>query len=69
MTEKKLKQKNLDLIAINDISGKDTGFATDTNQVTLLDSRGYTELPFTSKEQTADLILDRIVTILEGKRV
>ncbi len=67
--EKKLKKKNLDLIAINDISGKDTGFATDTNQVTLLDSRGYTELPFTSKEQTADLILDRIVAILEEKRV
>ena len=62
--EKKLYKKNLDLIAINDISGKDTGFETDTNQVTLLDASGYTDLPLTSKEQTAHLILDRIVTLL-----
>ena len=66
--EKKLKKKNLDLIAINDISGRDTGFETDTNQVTLLDSYGYTELPLTSKEETADLILDRIVTNLIARR-
>lgn len=67
--EKKLKKKSLDLIAINDISGRDTGFETDTNQVTLLDSNGFTELPFASKEQTADLILDQIVKNLTGKRV
>ena len=66
--EKKLKKKNLDLIAINDISGRNTGFETDTNQVTLLDSGGYTELPLTSKEQTADLILDQILTHLTGNK-
>ncbi len=61
---KKLKNKNLDLIAINDISNSNTGFATDTNQVTLLDKNGFTELPFTSKEDTASLILDKIGTML-----
>ncbi len=62
--EKKLQSKNLDLIAINDISKKDTGFEANTNQVTLLDSNGFTDLPLTSKDETADLILDRICTLL-----
>ena len=65
--EKKLISKNLDLIAINDIAGENTGFAADTNQVTLLDDIGFTELPFISKEDTADLILDRIVKLLHEK--
>ncbi len=58
--EKKLINKNLDLIAINDISNDNTGFEADTNQITLLDKDGFTELPLTSKEETANLILDRI---------
>ncbi|MCF8055195.1 MAG: bifunctional phosphopantothenoylcysteine decarboxylase/phosphopantothenate--cysteine ligase CoaBC [Desulfocapsa sp.] len=62
--EKKLKEKNLDLIAINDIGCSNTGFEADTNQVTLLDKDGFTELPLISKEQTANLILDRIGKLL-----
>jgi len=58
--EKKLKNKNLDLIAINDISNSNTGFEANTNQITLLDHNGFTDLPLTSKEETANLILDRI---------
>lgn len=65
--EQKLRRKNLDLIAINDIGGRDTGFECDTNQVTLLDLSGYTELPLTSKEETATLILDRIVQLQHQK--
>ncbi len=63
--EKKLKEKNLDLIAINDISGSNTGFEADTNQVTLLDKSGFTELPLVSKEQTANLILDRVGKLIK----
>lgn len=66
--EKKLIKKNLDLIAINDIAGKNTGFEVDTNEVTLLDSSGFTELPLSSKEETANLILDRVVSQLHQKR-
>ena len=62
--EKKLKNKNLDLIAINDISNPNTGFEANTNQITLLDNSGFTDLPLTSKEETANLILDRISTQL-----
>lgn len=66
--ESKLKKKNLDLIAINDISGENTGFETDDNQVTLFDESGFTELPLTSKEETAGLILDRVVSLLCHKK-
>ena len=66
--EKKLTKKNLDLIAINDISGAKTGFEVDTNEVTLLDKTGFTELPLSSKEETADLILDRVVSLLSQQK-
>ena len=66
--ENKLINKNLDLIAINDIAGNNTGFEVDTNEVTLLDSSGFTELPLSSKEKTANLILDRVVSLLHQKR-
>lgn len=65
--EKKLKKKNLDLIAINDISSSQTGFAVDTNQVTLLDKNGSNQLPLVSKEQTADLIWDHVGKMLVKK--
>lgn len=67
--EEKMKKKNLDLIAINDISGKSTGYEVDTNQVILLDKHGFSNLPFTSKEETADLILNRVVQLLSEKRM
>jgi phosphopantothenoylcysteine decarboxylase / phosphopantothenate---cysteine ligase len=59
--KKKLEKKNLDLIAVNDISRDDRGFEVDMNQITLIDRRGVLELPYVSKDQTADLILDHIV--------
>jgi phosphopantothenoylcysteine decarboxylase / phosphopantothenate---cysteine ligase len=64
--KKKLKEKNLDLIAINDISSSNTGFETDTNQVTLLGKNGFSALPLTTKEQTANLILDRVIIIMKS---
>jgi len=62
---RKLKEKNLDLIVINDIIGKDTGFGVDTNQVSIID-RDYQleKLPLLSKEDCADMILDKVVKLL-----
>ncbi|MCR4318429.1 MAG: bifunctional phosphopantothenoylcysteine decarboxylase/phosphopantothenate--cysteine ligase CoaBC [Planctomycetes bacterium] len=58
----KLRYKNLDLIVVNDVFGKATGFAADTNQVTIIDkSEGVTEFPLLSKEETAE----KIVSYLE----
>ena len=61
---RKLSEKNLDMVVVNDISGKNTGFEVDTNQVTLVDHQGALSLPLLSKEQTADRIWDHIVALL-----
>jgi phosphopantothenoylcysteine decarboxylase / phosphopantothenate---cysteine ligase len=62
--QRKLKEKNLDLIVINDILGKDTGFGTDTNQVSLID-RDYQleKLPLVTKEECAEMIWDKVVKL------
>ena len=61
---KKLRKKNLDLIAVNDIGGDRTGFEAETNQLLLITRSGTETLPFTSKAHTADLLWDRIVALL-----
>ncbi len=58
---KKLVNKHLDLIAVNDISSDGAGFAVDTNQITLIDSQRSVPLIHTSKEKTADLLWDHVV--------
>ncbi|MBE9519996.1 MAG: bifunctional phosphopantothenoylcysteine decarboxylase/phosphopantothenate--cysteine ligase CoaBC [Proteobacteria bacterium] len=63
--KRKLKNKNLDMIVINDIKGCQTGFGSDTNQITLVDKSGQTEkLPLLSKEECADIIWDRSLSLL-----
>ncbi|MCP3889156.1 MAG: bifunctional phosphopantothenoylcysteine decarboxylase/phosphopantothenate--cysteine ligase CoaBC [Desulfobulbaceae bacterium] len=62
---KKLDKKNLDLIAVNDISSSQAGFEVDTNQVVLLDKKGHKKLPLTTKHHTADLILNKIIELRE----
>ena len=59
-SREKLAKKQADLICANSISGNQTGFAVDTNQVTLITQAGVVNLPLCSKEETANLILDHI---------
>jgi phosphopantothenoylcysteine decarboxylase/phosphopantothenate--cysteine ligase len=62
----KLKSKDLDFIAANDISADDAGFAVETNRVTLLFADGRTEsLPLMSKTEVAEMILGRVSKYLE----
>jgi phosphopantothenoylcysteine decarboxylase/phosphopantothenate--cysteine ligase len=64
----KLKKKQLDLIVVNDIAAKDSGFDTDTNRVAFIDREGKVEqLPLMLKSEIAHRILDRIVALLAGK--
>ena len=57
----KLREKGLDLIAANDITAPDSGFATDTNRVVLLDKNGDVErLGLMSKYKVAHRIMDRV---------
>lgn len=51
------------MIAVNNIKSDATGFEVDSNQVLLVTPDGSESLPFTSKDHTADLILDRVATI------
>ncbi len=65
--ERKLKEKNLDLIVANDVSQPDSGFAVDTNEVTLVSREGLLEkLPLLPKEEVAGKILDWLATRLSG---
>jgi phosphopantothenoylcysteine decarboxylase/phosphopantothenate--cysteine ligase len=60
---RKLEKKRLDLIAVNDISGTNSGFESENNQVLLIFAEGSESLPHTSKQHTADLIWDKIVSL------
>ena len=63
--KKKMAEKNLDLIVVNNPNLSGAGFEVDTNQVTLIDKRGRTEkLPLLSKEEVAGKIMDRVRLLL-----
>jgi len=63
--QKKLTEKQLDLIVANDISTSDAGFAVDTNRVTILDAGGGEEiLPLISKAEVAQYVLERVMGLL-----
>jgi phosphopantothenoylcysteine decarboxylase/phosphopantothenate--cysteine ligase len=60
----KLAEKNLDMIVANDVSLPGAGFGVDTNIVRLLYRDGRREeLPLLAKDEVADTIWDRIVTL------
>jgi phosphopantothenoylcysteine decarboxylase/phosphopantothenate--cysteine ligase len=64
----KLERKGLDLIAANDVTAEGSGFAADTNQVTLLAADGSVEsLPLMSKEEVAHRIWDQVSQLLQSK--
>ena len=60
----KVKKKNLDFIAANDLNEAGAGFAAETNAVKLIDREGNIEnIPLKMKDEIADIILDRIVNL------
>jgi len=62
----KLQSKKLDLIAANDISAGDAGFAVETNRITLLFADGRREsLSLMSKTEAAEVIIERVAELLE----
>lgn len=62
--ERKLREKKLDMIVANDVAGETTGFAVDTNAVTIIDRKGGRETtPLLSKDEVADRILDRLLAL------
>ena len=67
--KKKLKEKNCDLIVLNDPTRPDSAFGGDTNRVTLIDARGRAEeLPTLTKREVAGHIWDRVEKIWNGRK-
>jgi phosphopantothenoylcysteine decarboxylase/phosphopantothenate--cysteine ligase len=65
---RKLREKNLDLIVANDVTRPDSGFAVDTNQVTILAGTGEPlRLPLLSKLEVAERLLDRVAELLAAR--
>ncbi len=62
--EKKLREKNLDLIVANNVTEEGSGFDADTNAATLLDRQGrMQQLALMSKEEMAGRICDYLLLL------
>ncbi len=59
----KFEKKKVDMIVANHLRQAGAGFGTDTNVVTLITKDGTEELPLLSKEEVADRLLDRLLSL------
>ena len=59
----KMKEKNLDMIIVNDISKSETGFGSDENEITIITKKSIEEVPVMSKRKLSNVILDKIIEI------
>jgi phosphopantothenoylcysteine decarboxylase/phosphopantothenate--cysteine ligase len=62
----KLARKNLDLVVANDVGGENPPFGSDMNEAILVGPTDTTPTPRMPKRALADLILDRVVALLEN---
>lgn len=60
----KLIRKNADMFIANDVSIPGSGFAVDTNQVTIITRDEIKTLELMTKQQVAEVILDKVVEII-----
>ncbi|MEP6781809.1 MAG: bifunctional phosphopantothenoylcysteine decarboxylase/phosphopantothenate--cysteine ligase CoaBC, partial [Gemmatimonadaceae bacterium] len=65
---RKLREKGLDLVVVNDATEAGAGFGVETNRVTFVNKAGEIEaMPLMSKRDVADAILDRVEMLLNGR--
>lgn len=64
---KKREAKGVDLVVVNDVSRKDTGFEADTNEVTIVSADGDEAVPLQSKVAIANRVLDRVEALLRTR--
>ena len=61
----KLERKKFDFIVLNSLQDAGAGFGHDTNKITLVDKLGnISEHPLMSKTAAAELIVDKLATLL-----
>lgn len=59
--QKKLKEKNLDIIVANEVGQSDRGFNADENQVIIFTADGERiEVPLTAKSEVANIIVNKL---------
>lgn len=62
----KVNKKNLDFIVANDLTEEGAGFGTDTNIVKIIDKEGnISKYPQMKKDEVANVILDKVKSLLE----
>ena len=61
----KLHRKNVDMICANNLKVAGAGFGVDTNIITMITKDSVTELPLLSKEDAADAILNKAISLSE----
>ncbi len=64
---KKLKEKNCDIIAANNLKDEGAGFGTDTNKISIITADSVTELGLLSKEQAGNEILNNALALYKKK--
>ena len=67
-SREKLKKKNVDMIAANNLKQAGAGFGTDTNVITLITEKQTKQLELMTKEKAAKQIIDEILRCQEEKR-
>src|SRR3954454_5058228 len=63
---RKLRDKGLDAVVLNDVSRTDAGFDVPTNEVTIVTSAGEQHVPLSSKGEVAGAVLDAVVALRAG---
>jgi phosphopantothenoylcysteine decarboxylase/phosphopantothenate--cysteine ligase len=62
--QKKLQEKNLDMVVANNVAEAGSGFDGDTNIATIVDRTGAVHaLPLMSKDELADTIYDHFIAL------
>ena len=65
----KLEKKHLDMVAANNLKEAGAGFQGDTNILTLITQNEDVSLQLMSKEDAANAILDKILSVLKEREV
>jgi phosphopantothenoylcysteine decarboxylase/phosphopantothenate--cysteine ligase len=64
---RKLRDKGLDAVVLNDISRGDAGFDVPTNEVTIVTADGERHVPLATKGEVAGAILDEVQSLRSAK--
>jgi phosphopantothenoylcysteine decarboxylase / phosphopantothenate---cysteine ligase len=62
--KRKLEEKKVDLVVVNDVSADDAGFEVETNRVVILRDGGRVDVPLSTKQDVARAVWDEIMSLL-----